>query len=189
MSNPYQAVVIGASAGAVEVLGELLPSLPEGFPLPVIIVVHIPSDRPSVLAEIFQNRSKLKICEADDKELIEPGHIYFAPPNYHLLVESPASLALSNEDPVQYSRPAIDVLFESAADAYGRSLIGIVLTGANEDGAAGLRAIGNAGGLAIAQDPQEAPSAAMPQAALNACSQARSMKLAEIRTMLQEMAA
>lgn len=189
MSGEYQAIVIGASAGAVEALGELLPALPDAYPLPVIIVVHIPPDRPSVLAEIFQVRSKLKVCEADDKEPLQPGHIYFAPPNYHLLVESPASLALSNEDPVQYSRPAIDVLFESAADAYGKRLIGIVLTGANDDGAAGLRAICKAGGLAVVQHPKEASSAAMPKAALKACPQARSLKLAEIRAMLQEIAA
>jgi two-component system chemotaxis response regulator CheB len=119
--------------------------------------------------------------------LLEPGRIYFAPPNYHLLVESTASLALSNEDPVQFSRPAIDVLFESAADAYGESLIGIVLTGANNDGAAGLRAICEAGGRAIVQDPAEASSAIMPQSALKACPRAEVMRLSHIREMLQEM--
>lgn len=186
MSSQYQAVVIGASAGAVEALGELLPNLPASFKLPVFVVVHIPPDRPSVLAEIFRNRCKLPVHETDDKEPIEPGSIFFAPPNYHMLVETPGSLALSNEDPVQYSRPAIDVLFESAADAYGEALIGIVLTGANDDGAAGLRAICAKRGTALVQDPAEASSATMPQAALKACPQARSMTLSQISSFLKE---
>lgn len=189
MNQSYEAVVIGASAGAVDALGALLPALPQNFPAPIIIVVHIPADRPSVLADIFQSRSSLKVLEADDKEPLQPGCVYFAPPNYHLLVESPKELALSNDDPVQYSRPAIDVLFESAADAFGKGLVGIVLTGANEDGAVGLRAVQRAGGFSIVQHPDEAASAIMPRAAMKYCPEAHPMKLHEIQTFLREMAA
>jgi two-component system chemotaxis response regulator CheB len=126
------------------------------------------------------------VKEAEDKEDIKPGTVYFAPPNYHLMVEDDKRLSLSNEELVHYSRPSIDVLFETAADAYEAKLVGIILTGANHDGAAGLKAIYDAGGVAIAQCPCKAYAAVMPQAALDVCPEARSMSLDEISAYLLE---
>src|ERR1700753_543210 len=134
-SQQAEAIVIGASAGTLEALAAILPELPDRFDLPIIVVVHVPPDRRSVLAELFQAKCKIPVREADDKEPINAGTIYFAPPNYHLLTERDKSLALSDDEPVLYSRPSIDVLFESAAETYRARLIGVVLTGANQDGA------------------------------------------------------
>jgi len=179
--------VIGGSAGAFEALSVLLPSLPADYPLPVLVVVHIPRDRPSALAELFRAKCRVQVTEAEDKEPVRPGVVYFAPPDYHLLVEADGRLSLSSEEPVMFSRPSIDVLFESAADAYGERLVGIVLTGANSDGAKGLRMIGDAGGTALVQDPATAQAAAMPLAALYACPGARALSLAEIAEFLQKV--
>lgn len=161
-----EAVVIGASAGGVQALLTLFSGLPDGFRLPMVAVLHLPAGRDSQLAEIFQHRLAMKVHEAADKESIAPGTLYFAPPDYHLLVEKDRSFSLSYEAPVHYSRPSIDVLMESAADAYGPGLAGILLTGANVDGAAGLARISQRGGLTVVQDPAEAEVATMPQAAI-----------------------
>jgi len=182
-----EAVVIGASAGALEALSAILPALPAKFALPVIIVVHVPPDKRSVLAELFNAKCRLPVREAEDKEPISPGTIYFAPPDYHLLIEADKSLALSKDEPVLFSRPSIDVLFESAADAYGSALMAIVLTGANQDGAAGLQAIVAVGGVALVQNPIGAFAAAMPEAALKLSPSARVMSLDAIATYLQEV--
>ncbi|MCC2671503.1 MAG: cheB 2 [Armatimonadetes bacterium] len=163
-----EVIVIGASAGAVEALSLLLPPLPADFPVALLIVVHLPRDRDSLLAELLGARCRVKVKEAEDKERIEGGTVYFAPPDYHLLVEPDRSLSLSVDEPVRYSRPSIDVLFESAADVYGERLLGIVLTGANSDGAQGLRTVCEAGGKAIVQAPETASAPFMPQAALGA---------------------
>ncbi|WP_416424762.1 chemotaxis protein CheB [Pseudomonas sp. App30] len=162
----YAAVVVGASAGGVEALLRVYGMLPPTFALPVLTVLHLPDDRHSQLAEVFARRMQRAAKEAVDKEDIQPGMFYFAGPGYHLSVEQDRSLSLSQEDRVHYSRPAIDLLFESAADAYGPQLIGVLLTGANEDGARGLATIGERGGLTIVQDPAEARVAIMPEAAL-----------------------
>jgi two-component system, chemotaxis family, protein-glutamate methylesterase/glutaminase len=182
-----EAVVIGASAGALEALSAILPSLPADCGLPVIIVVHVPRDKKSVLAEIFQAKCSIEVREAEDKEPILGGTAYFAPPDYHLLVETDKSLSLSDDEPVFYSRPSIDVLFESAADAYGPGLIAIVLTGANRDGATGLKAVAEAGGTAIVQSPEGAYASAMPEAAIAECPAARVLSLKEIAVYLQEV--
>lgn len=162
----YQAVVIGGSAGSIDALGVLLSALPASLRASVLVVLHLPRNRPSLLCRIFQPRCALPLREAQDKEPIEPGTVYFAPPDYHLLVDAGPALALSVDPPVHYSRPCIDVLFDSAADAYGAQLIGIVLSGANHDGASGLAAIHAGAGLSIVQDPANAPVSAMPEAAL-----------------------
>jgi two-component system chemotaxis response regulator CheB len=180
-----EAVVIGASAGALEALSAILPFLPANYSLPVMIVVHLPPDRKSILAELFQAMCRIKIREAEDKERISGATAYFAPPGYHLLVETDKSLALSVDEPVLHSRPSIDVLFESAADAYGPTLIAIVLTGANQDGAKGLKAVADAGGTAIVQCPEGAYASAMPKAAISACPEARVLVLKEITAYLQ----
>lgn len=182
-----QAVVIGASAGAIEALFLLLPLLPENYPLPILIVVHLPPDKDSVMAELFQTKCKLRVKEAEDKENLQSGTVYFAPANYHLLVETGHFVSLSNEEPVLFSRPSIDVLFETAADAYGPDLIGIILSGANNDGARGAKAIFDGGGTILVQTPALAYSAAMPQAALDACPGAKSLTMAQIADFLLTM--
>lgn len=166
LSPRFGAVVIGASAGGVEVLSTLLPALPETLRAAVFVVLHQPPDRPSILVEIFSRKCRLPVREAEDKEPIDPGTIYFAPPNYHLLIEQGPRIALSVDDLVQFSRPSIDVLFQSAADAYRDRLLGILLTGWNEDGAAGLLAVRAANGTTIVQDPESAEAPVMPQAAI-----------------------
>lgn len=186
---PIKAVAIGASAGAVQALQAILPTLDANYGLPVLVVVHVPADRANMLVPLLQARCQLVVKEAEDKEPALPGAIYFAPSDYHLLVEADESLSLSIDEAVNYSRPSIDVLFESAADTYGEGLIGVVLTGANHDGAAGLRAIVNAGGLAIVEDPAGAYAAAMPQAALEACPSAMIMKLDAIASYLSTVGA
>jgi two-component system, chemotaxis family, protein-glutamate methylesterase/glutaminase len=185
IASQVEAVVIGASAGALEALSVILPSLPEGFRLPLMVVVHVPPDKRSVLADLFQAKCRIPVREAEDKERISGGTVYFAPPNYHVLVEADRSLSLSNDDPVLFSRPSIDVLFESAADAYGSALIAIILTGANQDGAEGMRAVVEAGGLALVQSPDGAYAPAMPQAAIAACPSARIMSLDAIAAYLR----
>jgi len=183
--SPETAVVIGASAGAVEALSALLPSLPAQYPLPIIIVVHIPPDKKSALVDLFRIRCAMQVREAEDKEPISAATIYFAPPDYHLLIEMDKTLSLSSDEPVLFSRPSIDVLFESAADAFGAGLAAIVLSGANQDGAKGLRAAVEAGGTAIIQDPDEAFASAMPMAAMAECPSAAILSLTEIAVYLQ----
>jgi two-component system chemotaxis response regulator CheB len=187
-SADVHAVVIGASSGALEALSVILPALPEQYPLPILIVVHLPPDKDSLLASILQAKCRMQVREAEDKEAIRPGTIYLAPPDYHLLVEKDFSLSLSSEEEVHFSRPSIDVLFETAADAYGGRLAGIVLTGANADGASGLATIAGSGGVAIVQQPELAFSSCMPQAALQACPSARAMSLDMIGTWLKSIA-
>jgi two-component system chemotaxis response regulator CheB len=182
---PYKAAVIGASAGALDALSAILPGLPAAYPLPVMVVVHIPPDKESVLAGVVGAKALMRAKEAEDKEQIEPGVIYFAPPDYHLLVESGGYLSLSGDEPVLFSRPSVDVLFESAADAYGAGLIGIVLSGANNDGARGLKAVMDAGGTALVQRPDQAYAPAMPEAALAASPGAAAMSLDEIHAFLK----
>ena len=191
MSEPastrtLEAVVIGASAGAVDALLNILPALPNGYPLALLIVVHLPPDSKSTLPDLLTSRSQIKVKEAEDKEPILPGTGYLAPPNYHLLVEPDFTLSLSSEDPVLFSRPSIDVLFESAADAFGDALAGVILTGGNSDGARGLRAVDAAGGVALVQSPETAACPEMPRAALDACPAARVLNLGDLTTVLKE---
>jgi two-component system chemotaxis response regulator CheB len=167
LAGRVDAIVIGASAGGVEALMALLPALSAAFRIPIVIVLHLPRDRPSLLAQIFLQKCSLPVCEAADKEPVRPGTVYFAPPDYHLLIDEGPCLALSADELVNYSRPSIDVLFESAADVYGARLLGIILTGANEDGAQGLAAIHAAGGVTIVQQPDSAQVKQMVAAALS----------------------
>lgn len=178
------AVVIGASVGAIAALNAILPLLPADHPRPVLVVVHLPRRNDSLLAEIFQQRCRMRVKEAEDKEPAAAGTIYFAPPDYHLLVNPDRTLALSSDEPVHFSRPSVDVLFESAADAFGDALSGVILTGANGDGAAGLAAVAAAGGRAYVQHPSTAEGACMPETAIAACPEARVMDLAAIARCL-----
>ncbi len=181
----FQAAVIGGSAGAVGALLSLLPQLPEDYPLALMIVVHLPPEGESTLAALLNGRSSIRVKEAEDKELIRPGMAYLAPPNYHLLVDTDLHLTLSMDDPELYSRPSINVLFESAADAYGDSLAGVILTGASKDGASGLRSILNAGGIGYVQSPATAESPIMPQAAIKLCPEATVANLDQLALLLK----
>ena len=181
--------MIGVSAGGLKALSVILPVLPHDFALPILIVIHLPPGKKSIVADLFNEKCRLNVGEAEDKEPIQAGRVYFAPPDYHLMVESDKRLSLSNDEPVLFSRPSIDVLFETAADAYGPDLIGIILTGANNDGAQGLRAVSRAGGTAIVERPDQAFVGAMPQAALDACPEAMVLSLDDIAAYLRKLGA
>jgi two-component system, chemotaxis family, protein-glutamate methylesterase/glutaminase len=162
----YELVAIGASWGGLHALETVLGGLPDGFRTPIAIAQHRAADSGSgALSRVLSLRSGLDVCEAGDKDAIEPGGVYLAPPDYHLLVE-PTGFALSTEAVVQHSRPSVDVLFESASDTYRERLIGVVLTGANEDGALGIERIKRLGGVTIAQEPSTAARPEMPAAAI-----------------------
>ncbi|MGV7211130.1 chemotaxis protein CheB [Oxalobacteraceae bacterium A2-2] len=179
-----EAVVIGASAGGVGALLHLLPDLPAGYGRAVVAVLHLPENRQSQLAHVFQQRMALPVREAADKEQVLSGTLYFAGSGYHLSVEEDRSFSLSCEAPLHFARPAIDYLMESAADAYGPALLGILLTGANNDGAAGLAAIGEAGGLTVVQDPEQAEVPTMPREAIARRRPDLVLGLDQIRTLL-----
>ena len=161
-----EAVVIGASAGGVSALLRVLPALPRGYRLPVVVVLHVRSGRHNQLVDVFQQRVQVPVREAGDKEDIIPGTLYFAPAGYHLLIERDRSFSLSCDAPLHFARPAIDITMETAAEAYGQRMAGVLLTGANEDGAAGMAAIGSAGGVTVVQDPDEADVGTMPLEAI-----------------------
>jgi two-component system chemotaxis response regulator CheB len=185
MSRGVDLVVIGGSAGAIEVLHEVLGRLPATFGPATAIVVHVPPDGPNLLPEIFTTAGDLQVKLAEDKEPIVGGTIYFAAPDYHLLIEKGRTFALSLDERVHYSRPAIDVLFESAAEAYGDRLMGVILSGANADGAAGLRAIAAAGGITAVQTLESAEMIAMPAAALEAVPQSIEVDAATLTDLLR----
>jgi two-component system chemotaxis response regulator CheB len=186
------AVVIGTSAGGVDALSTILPAIPEGSAVPVFIVLHLTRERPSLLVEIFGPKCQVPVREATDKEPVEPGVVYFAPPDYHLLIErgarrDAAQLALSVDDVVNYSRPSIDVLFESAADIYAERLLGIILTGASHDGAAGLDAVRRAGGWTVVQQPDSAYAPIMVEAALTTSPEHTVLSLTGIADVLRQL--
>jgi two-component system chemotaxis response regulator CheB len=165
MSN-IEAIVIGGSAGALDALLSIMPALPEQVSCPIVIVLHLPPALPNHVPEILSRVCARAVHEAEDKAPLRDQTIYVAAPNYHLLIERNRSLSLSIDEPVHHSRPAIDVLFESAADAYGPAVAGLVLSGANQDGAEGLCQIRQAGGVAIVQAPATASSPMMPETAM-----------------------
>lgn len=183
----YQAVVVGSSAGGLNALKTLLRNLNKDFRFPVIIVQHISPDSENYLVHILNDIRVLKVKEADEKEHPLPGFAYVAPPNYHLLIESDQTFTLTVDERVNYARPSIDVLFETAAEAFREHLIGIILTGANNDGSKGLRRIKELGGLAIVQDPDTAEVDSMPKAAIKACSVDHVFSLEEISAFLNEL--
>jgi two-component system chemotaxis response regulator CheB len=182
-----EAVVIGASAGGFEALFAVLKGLPASYPMPLVAVLHLPETHDSRLAELFGHRLSLQVREARDKETLEAGVLYFAPSGYHLSIETDRSFSLSCEERVSYARPSIDVLFASAADAFGKSLAGVLLTGANYDGAAGLAGIRIAGGLTVVQDPSSAEVATMPEAAIRRMTPDLILPLAEIHSLLRKL--
>jgi two-component system chemotaxis response regulator CheB len=179
-----RAVVIAGSAGGVDALLALLPRLPQSYPLPVVAMLHVPEHRESRLAELFASRLSLPAVEASDKQEISAGTVYFAGSGYHLSVEKDFRFSLSCEPPVNFARPAIDVLMASAAEAWGPHLAAVLLTGANQDGAEGMRMIKEYGGLTIVQDPAEAQVATMPEQAIKMQAPDLVLTLSEIGDLL-----
>jgi two-component system chemotaxis response regulator CheB len=168
LGQNYEAVVAGVSAGGFDALSRLVPALPARCRVPVVVVQHRTMESDDFLARHLDSKSAVRVKQAEDKEPLVPATVYIAPAGYHLLIENEREFSLSVDPPVCFSRPSIDVLFESAADAYGERLIGIVLTGANSDGSLGLKKIADRGGLTIVQDPASAEAPTMPIAALSA---------------------
>lgn len=183
----FNAVVIGASAGGMHTINKLLSKLPENFLLPIIIVQHIATTSDNYLVEFLNKNTKLIVKEVDEKEIVKKGVVYIAPPNYHILIEEDSSISLSADEKVNYSRPSIDVLFLSASDAFKEKLIGVILTGANDDGAKGLFVIKRNGGLTIVQDPLEAETSLMPLAAIKTTEPHHILKVNEISKLLIDL--
>jgi two-component system, chemotaxis family, protein-glutamate methylesterase/glutaminase len=182
----YEIVVVGTSWGGLAALRALAAPLPRDFGLALAVVQHRHKDSDRLLATLLQERTALTVCEIEDKQPILPGFLFVAPPDYHLLVER-GHFSLSTDEPVRYSRPSIDVAFTTAADSYGPRAVGIVLTGANADGAEGLSAIAKQRGLAIVQSPETAESPTMPRAALAAVPSARVMPIPAIADFLSTL--
>lgn len=183
----YRAGVLGASAGGQAALRRVLGALPADFPAPLLVVQHRAPQGGEYMIRDLDEAAALAVKEADEKEPVRPGVVYVAPANYHLLVEADGRLSLSVGPRVRFARPSIDVLFESAADAWGPRLVAAVLTGANRDGGAGLRRVADRGGVSLVQDPAAAESAAMPRAALAAVPESRVLPLRAIGPFLSQL--
>ncbi|MEO8217391.1 MAG: chemotaxis protein CheB [Acidobacteriota bacterium] len=183
--RPVSLIVVGCSLGGLQALQVILKGLPAGFQIPIAVAQHRHPKSSEVLAQHLQRSSTLEISDAEDLQPIESGHIYLAPANYHLVVDR-GSLRLSVDDAVQYSRPSIDVLFDSAADSYRQRAVGVVLTGANTDGANGARRIREHGGLILVQDPKEAEAPVMPEAAIAATTPSAVLTLVQITEYLTD---
>jgi two-component system chemotaxis response regulator CheB len=179
----FDLIAIGASWGGMQALASVLDPLPGDFDIPVVVVQHRSPGGEHLLEQVLARSSKLEVVAAHDKDPVLPGRVYVAPPDYHMLVE-PEHLALSTDEYVQYARPSIDVLFESAADVYGRRVVGVLLTGANEDGAEGLARIAAAGGFTVVQDPATAARPEMPTAAVTRGAARRVLELDRIGPFL-----
>jgi two-component system chemotaxis response regulator CheB len=184
----YEIVVVGTSWGGLTALRELIAGLPESFGLPLVVVQHRHRQSDDLLRSLLQDGTSLNVCEIEDKAPIDPGHVYIAPADYHLLVEA-GHFALSTDEPVHFSRPSIDVALVSAADTYRERAVGVVLTGANSDGARGLKRIHDRGGLALVQLPETAESPTMPAAALRSVPEARVQTIGEIAASLGALTA
>ncbi len=184
--DDYAAVVIGVSLGGLHALTTIIPHLPKGYPLSVVIVQHRRKDTDNFLARHLNDLAAVEVREALDKEPLLPGTVYVAGADYHLHIEAGRTFALSQGARENYCRPSIDVLFDSAADVYAQRLIGLVLTGANADGSRGLKHIHQVGGLAIVQDPTTAEHECMPQAAVEMVPSAQVLDLADIGPFLKQ---
>jgi two-component system chemotaxis response regulator CheB len=184
----YSIVGIGTSWGGLTALTKLLGDLPADFSIPVVVVQHRSPDSDRLLGQLLQDRTALRVCEIEDKDELTPGTVHLAPANYHVLIEE-GYVSLTIEEPVRFSRPSIDVMLTSAADTYGSAAIGVVLTGANEDGARGLAHIVKHGGLALVQNPKTAEIPVMPASAARAVPTAEVLSLDRLATRLIELSA
>ena len=183
-----EVIAIGGSAGGIKALTEVLKPLPKDFPVPIVVVLHRLKNVPSTLQSVVQYHTRLKVKEADEKETIGPNCAYIAPANYHLLIEKDRSFALDYSEVVKYSRPSIDLTFECVANVYGDKAVGIILTGANSDGASGLLEMKRKGARCYVQDPESAEVSTMPQAALDIGATKQTIKLSRIGFLLKEAA-
>jgi two-component system, chemotaxis family, protein-glutamate methylesterase/glutaminase len=183
---PYSVVAVGTSWGGLAALTKLLGALPADFGIPVVVVQHRSRDSELLLVQLLQDATNLEVCEIEDKDPLTPGRVHVAPANYHVLIED-GYASLTIEEPVRFSRPSIDVMFSSAADTYQSAAIGVVLTGANEDGARGLAHIVKRGGRALVQDPKTAEIPIMPEAAIRAVPTAESLSLGAMTSRLVEL--
>ncbi len=186
-SHKYKVIVIGVSTGGTKALKTILSVLPSRFALSVIIVMHRHKDADGYLEQSLDNECKMRVKQADAREEIKAGVVYVAPPNYHLLIEDDGSFSLSVAGAVNYARPSVDVVFESAAEVYGKGLIGVVLTGANKDGSQGLKKIKEAGGLAIVQIPEKSEVSDMPRAAIAVVKPDYVLSLEKIGPLLRKL--
>ncbi|MBT3878078.1 MAG: chemotaxis protein CheB [Candidatus Scalindua sp.] len=186
-NHKYKVIVIGVSTGGIKALKTILSVLPSKFELSVIIVMHRHKDADGYLEQLLDNECKMRVKQADEKEEITAGVVYVAPPNYHLLIEDDGVFSMSVEGAVNYARPSVDVVFESAAEVYGKGLIGVVLTGANKDGSQGLKIIKEAGGLAIVQKPETSEVSDMPRAAIAAVKPDYVLPLEKIGPLLRKL--
>lgn len=186
MSRP-RLIVIGGSAGALDALVEILSEIPCELGVPIAVVMHLTPTRPSLMPEVIARSTRRRACEPEDKQVLEPRTIYVAPPDYHMLIERTGHIALSVDEPVHFSRPSIDVLFESAASSFGSEVAGVVLSGTNEDGAEGLHRIALAGGTAIVQRPDQATYSFMPAAALRRTPDAAALLTRDIPAFLADL--
>jgi len=184
-----QAILIGGSAGAIEVVSLVLGALPADFATSIVVMIHLPRNRPSVLAGALRGKCRLALREPLDKEPLAPRTVYLAPPDYHLLIDPGPVFALSVDEPVNFSRPSVDVLFQSAADVLGSRCAAVLVSGASPDGAQGLHAIHTAGGLVVIQDPEEAAQGVMPKAALALCPDAPLLSALGISQWVQQLPA
>lgn len=187
LERKYEAIVIGTSAGGLQALSVLFERIPAAYPIPIIVVQHRSKDSRYLLEEVLQSKCAITIKQADEKEHVHSGMIYIAPPDYHLFIETDKTFSLSTDRPVCFSRPSINILFESAAIAYRDKLLGIILTGTNDDGAAGIRTIGQHDGLTIAQNPSEAQFPFMVEASIKTRQVHYIWSLATIRNYLLKL--
>lgn len=185
--NNDQLIIIGGSSGSLDALLTILPMLKQDFCIPLVIVLHRSLHADNSLADLLASRTILKVKEADEKDVMERGWLYIAPPDYHLLIEDDGSLSLDCSEKIHYSRPSIDVSFISAAAAYKNRLIGILLSGANADGATGLKTIYQCGGKTIVQNPRDAIVGYMPEQAIDICDRHLILNAADIAAMLNNM--
>jgi len=182
----YEIIVVGTSWGGLAALRELVAALPQRFALPLVVVQHRHKRSDHLLTSLLQDRTRLCVCEIEDKAPIVPGNVYVAPADYHVLIDE-GHFSLSTDEPVRFSRPSIDVTFMSAADNYADRSVGVVLTGANADGSRGLKRIADRGGLALVQIPESAESPTMPAAALRVVRKARALPIARIADTLASL--
>lgn len=185
---PYSVVAIGTSWGGLAALTTLLGALPADFGVPVVVVQHRSNDSERLLGQLLQDATDLRVCEIEDKDELTPGTVHLAPANYHVLIEE-GYVSLTVEEPVRFSRPSIDVMLTSASDTYGAGVIGVVLTGANEDGARGLAHVVKRGGRALVQEPKTAEIPIMPAAAIRAVPTAEVLPLDALVSRLIELSA
>lgn len=183
----YRCISIGVSAGGMDALSIIIPGLPPAFPIPIVVIQHVSPHSDNYMTSYLDNISAIKIKEVDEKEKIRPGVVYTAPPNYHVLVEEDETFSLSVEERINFARPSIDVFFQSAADVYGPHLVGVILTGANNDGSQGLKMIKEKGGLTIVQDPDTAEVDGMPRAAIEATKIDHILTLEQIGPLLVKL--